>query len=433
MNKNINIEDSYEIEFEDYEGESEEDIKKMALDVAKIIKRKETNDIKIEDEESKGEKIAEVIAEAFEGECGAFGGENPYLRGNKVTFHAQGPDESWIFNDDGSVDSAETEEEFIESSDPADYGCENEEELREYFESIKHFNSVRDLFDSGLSWFMYVNDESKVLKEIDDILKSNVKDTPVDDIPLKSPEEEISITHTEKLKGGKSPLTYGMIETAFKERGKDEGKTFRAYIDAAIESLKDDIANAKFIVSGEMKPVRKLLLEDYVKIEHLVEKAGMTDKLAEMKALVDELSEKLDLNYWKQPKFKKSTQKQASKELRSKHRWDSKIIKTMKPVFLCTKSDLTASYNDAKQGKLPEVFEGNLEKVRKDMEADYERIQADKDTYLEDPKIKSTLPEIIDLYDTALQYAEHLEYNDFIKEFKPKLDAIKEHWGLMGE
>lgn len=394
--------------------------------------KQETEDIKVEDAQGKGEKIAKVIAKALKGECGPFGGEDPKLQGNKLTLHSQGPDESWIFNDDGSVDSAESEEEFVAYANPDDYGCESEEELREWFKEIEHFNTVDDLFNSGLSWFMYIDDD--VLDEIHEILAGEpVEDSMVKDIPVNSPEEEVNITYTEKLKGGKNALTFGMIETAFKDRGKDGGKTFEAYIDVVIESLKDDIKNAEFIVSGEMKPTRRLLLEDYVKIEHLVEKAGLEDKLAIMKPLVDELSEKLNLNYWKQPKFKKSTQKQASRELRNKHRWDSKITKTMKPVFLCTKSDLTASYNDAKQGKLPEVFEGNLEKVRKDMAADYDRIMQGRDTYVEDPRINKTLPEIIDLYETALRYADDLEYSDYAREFALMLETIKKHWGLAGE
>lgn len=260
--------------------------------------------------------------------------------------------------------------------------------------------------------------------------EKEVGDTFVKDIPVNSPEEEVNITYTEKLKGGKSALTYGMIESAFKDRNKDDGKTFEAYVDVAIESLKDDIQNAKYLVSGEMKSTRKLLLEDYVKIEHLVEKAGLSDKLAEMRPLVDELSDKLSLNYFKQPKFKKSEMKQASRELRNKHRFDSKITKSMKPVFLCSKSDLTASYNDAKQGKLPKVFEGNLAKVEKDIEADYDRINQGRDNYLEDPRIVKTLPEIVDLYQTAIKYAEDLGYKEIATRFAFMLNTIKKGWGL---
>ena len=344
--------------------------------------------------------------------------------------------------------------------------------------------------------------------------EEEVEDIKVEDIPVNAPEENVSITYTEKLKGGKNALTYGMIEEAYKQRHNDEGKTFAAYIDVAMESLKDDIANAKYIVSGEMKNTRRLLLEDYIKIENLIKKAGMEEKLAEFKPLVDELSEKLSLNYFKQPKFKKSEMKSAAKELRNKHRFDSEeskeklyeikafhyargrwfttgsnltleeglkayeeelqalarfnqntsfkeevivelkeqgseniiksavvkrsgrivndsiIQKSLKPVFLCSKSDLTASYNDAKQGKLPQVFEGNLKKVEKDMEADYERINQGRDHYLEDPRVVKLLPEIIDLYELATKYAEDLGYKDIATRFAYMLTTIKKGWAL---
>lgn len=260
--------------------------------------------------------------------------------------------------------------------------------------------------------------------------KEDVEDVKIEDVPVNAPEEKVNITYTEKLKGGKNALTYGMIEEAFKNRYKDEGKTFAAYLDVAIESLKDDIANAKYLVSGEMKSTRSLLLEDYIKIEHLAQKAGLDDKVAEMKPLVDELSDKLNLNYFKQPKFKKSEMKQASRELRNKHRFDSKIEKKLEPVFLCSKSDLTASYNDAKQGKLPQVFEGNLSKVEKDMEADYDRINQGRDHYLEDPRIVKLLPEIVSLYELATKYADDLGYREIATRFAYMLNTIKKGWGL---
>ena len=149
-----------------------------------------------------------------------------------------------------------------------------------------------------------------------------------------------------------------------------------------------------------------------------------------MKKLTDELSEKLDLNYWKQPKFKKSTQRKMSQELRNKHRWDSTIAKTVKPIFLVSESDLRASYNDAKQGKLPEVFEANLKKISKDIQADYDRINNGRDHYLEDPRIVQVLPEIIDMYELATQFAEDLGYKDTADWFKYMLVTIKKGWGL---
>lgn len=269
--------------------------------------------------------------------------------------------------------------------------------------------------------------------EIANIIDGNGEDTQeanAKDGPVNSPEETVSITYNEKLKGGKNALTYGMIEEAFKQRGKDEGKTFEAYLDVALDSLKEDIANAKYIVSGEMKPVRSLLLEDYVKIEHLAKKAGMTKKVEEMAPLVDELSEKLNLDYWKKPEFKLKERKKASKELRAKHRFDSHIEKKMEPVFLCSPADLKASYMDAKQGKLPKVFEGNLRKMEKDIEADYDRINQGRDTYLEDPRIEKLLPKIVEHYQNAIQYAEELGYKEIATRFAFMLNTIKKGWGL---
>ena len=305
--------------------------------------------------------------------------------------------------------------------------------FNETIESLKNFNENTSFKDE---FIIFLDEDTEYLNE--HIIKTAtveksgeiIRDAKIKDIPLNAPEENVDITYTEKLKGGKNALTYGMIENAFKERNKDDGKTFAAYVDVVIESLKDDIKNAKYIISGEMKSTRKLLLEDYVKIEHLVEKAGMKDKLAEIKPLVDELSEKLDLNYWKQPKFKPQERKSAAKELRGKHRFDSRIEKSLKPVFLCSKADLTASYNDAKQGKLPQVFEANLRKVEKDIEADYDRINQGRDRYLEDPRIVQLLPEIISLYELATKYALDLGYTDIGKRFAYMIATIKKGWGL---
>ena len=376
-----------------------------------------TEDTYIEDK-SKGERIAEVFAKAFKGECGPMGGKNPKLDGNSLGLYSQAPTEWYTFNDNGSVD-------FDNAEEIAEWWNKYNDEGDEV-ELPAHFDSINDLLNSDLSWFGDL-DDNKILKEVNAILndKEEVKDGPVN-----APEESIDITFNEKLKGGKNALTYGMIEQAYKDREKDGGKIFRAYIDVALESLKQDLKDAKYIVSGEMESVRKELLDNYVRIEHLIQKAGMEDKLAEFKPLVDELSDKLGLNYFKQPKFKKQQMKQASRELRNKHRWDSTIVKSVEPVFLCSKADLTASYNDAKQGKLPEVFEGNLAKVEKDMEADYDRINQGRDHYLEDPRIVKVLPKIVSLYELATTYADELGYDEIAKRFAYMLTTIKKGWGL---
>ena len=145
------------------------------IDIDESCNKKDKKSLK-EKVLNKGEKIAQIIAKAFKGECGPFGGENPYLDGNKVTFHSQGPNESWIFNDDGSVDFDETEDEFVEVSNLDDYGCDSEEELRDYFNEIKHFDSVKDLFNSGLSWFIEVPNEEELLRKINNVLNESLKE-----------------------------------------------------------------------------------------------------------------------------------------------------------------------------------------------------------------------------------------------------------------
>lgn len=450
------IKDGYEIEYDCDENLSEEELNHTTDKVISLIKRKEAKD-------------ATPYLVYENGEIVKKGDEVVDFRGNKAII------ESW--------------------QAPAFEGKSGRVYVEELLEGGKNFKAGYYPEVYGLKWKNLPWD-------------NKVDDTYIEDVPINAPEENIDITYTEKLKGGKNALTYGMIEQAFKDRAKDEGKTFEAYIDVALESLKDDIENAKYIVSGEMKNTRKLLLEDYIKIEHLIQKAGLKEKLDEFKPLVDQLSEKLNLNYWKQPKFKKSEIKSAAKELRNQHRWDSaekpyiyqsnedaepmfigfyqsnndairgmsnlplgvgksttidimdkelyrnmkkdglieeedipildkyfsiqdsKIVKSFKPVFLCTKTDLTASYNDAKQGKLPQVFEANLSKVQKDMEADYERIKAGKDNYTEDPRIVKVLPDIVDLYQTAIKYANELGYKEIGNHFNEMLEVIKEGWKL---
>ena len=151
----------------------------MCITVFNYIPRdKETTENLKEESHGKGYRIAKVIAKALEGQCGPFGGEDPYLYGNELVLHSQGDDEKWIFNDDGSVDSANDAEEIINDESKWDnYGFESKEEARDYFEEIKHFNNVRDLFNSGLSWFEYVPNEDEVLRKIDEIVKGSVDTT----------------------------------------------------------------------------------------------------------------------------------------------------------------------------------------------------------------------------------------------------------------
>ena len=141
-----------------------------------------------ESSNGKGEEIAQLIAKAYKGRVGPFGGENPYLDGNEVTLYSQGGHETFRFNEDGSVDNLTDFEKIIsDESRWDDYGLESEEEAREYFKEISHFDSVRDLFDSGLSWFMEVPNEEELLKKIDKILSESLKESVESKVRLENP------------------------------------------------------------------------------------------------------------------------------------------------------------------------------------------------------------------------------------------------------
>lgn len=292
---------------------------------------------------------------------------------------------------------------------------------------------MRKLIKYNKDYKIIVEDSEKYSdQEIQQIVKQaieNIKNSKfVNDVPYNAPEDVITITHTPKITGGKNALTHGMFETAMEEKWKDNGKAFEAYFQEILNSINDDIENAKYIVSGETEDTRMKLLEEYVKIETILRHGKETEKLNQLKPLVDKLSDLLHMDRWREPQFPERKRVKASNELRAIHRYDSTIKHKYTPVFLCTPSELKASYNDAKQGKLPEVFEGNLEKVRKDMEADYDRILAGRDNYTTDPLIKQTLPEIIDHYETALKYAVALGYEEYVNKFKTMLDTIKKAW-----
>jgi hypothetical protein len=289
---------------------------------------------------------------------------------------------------------------------------------------------MKKLINYNKNYKIIVEDSEKYSdQEIKSIARNAIKNLKsIKDVPYNAPEDTITITHNEKVSGGKNALTHGMLETAMEEKWKDNGKAFEAYFQDILDSINDDIANAKYIVSGETEDTRKKLLEEYIRIETILRHGKETEKLNQLKPLVDKLSDLLHMDHWREPQFPERKRVKASNELRAIHRYDSTIKHKYAPVFLCTPTELKASYNDAKVGKLPEVFEGNLEKVRKDMEADYDRILAGKDNYTTDPLIKQTLPEIIDHYETALKYAIALDYEEYANKFETMLKTIKKAW-----
>ena len=281
-----------------------------------------------------------------------------------------------------------------------------------------------------------VNDSEKYTdKEINCYIKNALKHIK-DVAPMYAPEEDIQITYEPKSgTGGKSALSKGMVTTAFKERHSDNGATFELYLKKIIENLDKDIADAEYIVSGENENTRNVLLEEYVIIERYAQKYAEERKTETainyyntIKSKVNELSSKLGLNYWRQPKFPQTKQVNAATILRAKHKNDSQIKHVYKPVFLCSPGELKATAIDAKNGKFPELFEINLKKVQKDINADYNRIKAKRDNYPTDINIKHTLPEIVEFYELAIKLAKDLGYNNYADDFETKLKVIKEAW-----
>lgn len=250
----------------------------------------------------------------------------------------------------------------------------------------------------------------------------------IKDIPVTAPEDEVTITYNEKIPSGKSELTNSMFKTALKERWKDGGQTADRYFQEILESINSDIENAKYLVSGETKDTRMKLLKNYIDVENILIKYNQTEKLEQLKPLVDKLSDLLKLDSWPEPTFTENDRIRASAQLRRANSFDSHIYHKYSPVFLCTPSELKATYVDAKAGKMPEVFEANLKKVEKDMLADYERINAGKDTYTSNPLIRGTLYDIVKHYETALSFAEDLGYNEYAERFEEMLDTIKNAW-----
>ena len=96
---------------------------------------------------------------------GPFGGENPYLKKNEVTLHAQGGEDTFRFNDDGTIDFVNVEEAVKEWAANGDI---DEDDIEDCIKEYGHYNSIRDLVNSGMTWFLDFSDSS--IKKIEDIL-----------------------------------------------------------------------------------------------------------------------------------------------------------------------------------------------------------------------------------------------------------------------
>ena len=276
----------------------------------------------------------------------------------------------------------------------------------------------------------YSDDEIKLtLKNvIKELHKKEINDSKILDVPTYYPEDVVEITYNDKIKGGKKPLTSSMFETSLKERNNDDGLAFESNYEDIFKSIMHDINNAKHLVSGKSESDRQALIDDYTKIENILRQYKENKKANELHKLIDRLSEYLNLNKYKKPtEFEKI---QYSEKSRIMHQFDSNINHKYKPKFLCTPDALKESYIDAKNNKSPKIFEANLKKVEKDIYADLERINNGMDDYAENVITIPLLPEIINHYETAAQYARELGYNDYADLFFDCVDTLKDVWGL---
>ena len=144
---------------------------------------------------------------------------------------------------------------------------------------------MKKLIKYNRNYKIIVEDSEKYSdQEIQQTIKQairNIRNSKfVNDVPYNAPEDIITITHTPKISGGKNPLTHGMFETAMEEKWKDNGKAFEAYFQEILNSINDDIENAKYIVSGETEDTRKKLLEEYIKIETILRHGKESDNLS---------------------------------------------------------------------------------------------------------------------------------------------------------
>ena len=111
---------------------------------------------------TKGEIIASLIALAFEGECGPFGGEDPYLDGNQVGLHSQMGTSYYTFSDEGGVD-IDFDESAISSLE--------DEDIDPYEDIELHWDSILEFLNSDDGWFMeFTYDHPKTVEAIKAVL-----------------------------------------------------------------------------------------------------------------------------------------------------------------------------------------------------------------------------------------------------------------------
>ena len=111
---------------------------------------------------TKGEIIAALVALAFKGEVGPFGGEDPYLDENQVGLYSQMGTTYYSFSDEGGVDL-----DFDESarSNLKYEGVDVDEDI------ILHWDNVLEFLETDDGWFMeFQYDHPKTIEAIKAVL-----------------------------------------------------------------------------------------------------------------------------------------------------------------------------------------------------------------------------------------------------------------------
>lgn len=121
-----------------------------------------------EENNNKGAKIASIIASALnkQGGHGPMSNEEVVADGNTITLVSQAGLETYKFNDDGSVDNLSIDDMIKKMLEDGDI---EESEIEDIREEYSHFNSIKDLLQSDLTWFMRLP-EKLIIKKVEEIL-----------------------------------------------------------------------------------------------------------------------------------------------------------------------------------------------------------------------------------------------------------------------
>lgn len=130
-------------------------------------------DILEEKNNDKGAKIASIIASALnkQGGHGPMGNEEVVADENTITLVSQAGLETYKFNNDGSVDNLSIDDMIKTMLEDGDI---EESEIEDIHEEYGHFNSIKDLLQSNLTWFMELP-EKLIIKKIEEILGEEEK------------------------------------------------------------------------------------------------------------------------------------------------------------------------------------------------------------------------------------------------------------------